>query len=96
MGREYTELGHLALERMERLTQSGYSSPELVPGGSLEMNVSDGVDYFDESDPEAIVRWEVAENSVPRGTKTIRVRVLARQAIIGFPKEAVLVLVRGR
>ena len=95
VGSDYGHLGALAVDRMERLRELDFKDPLLAAGGSLTDNVTNGVDYFDASNPEGIIRWKVDDALAFAGTKTVTVRAVARRAVVGLPKEVIVATVRG-
>lgn len=90
-GADFGSVGANAVERMELLRGQDYAS--LAPGGSL--NVSQ-VGYSDLGDPDVVVRWTIAENANPAGTRTIVVRAIATRQVVGQRKEVTLTTLRGR
>lgn len=91
VGADVSSASALATEHMELLRSDHYTF--LNPGGDLDLNV---IGYADDSDPDYIVRWQIALNASPVGTKTIRVRVIARYRIAGEEKTVEVALVRAR
>jgi prepilin-type N-terminal cleavage/methylation domain-containing protein len=93
VGGDFGSAGAAAVERMELLRAEDY--PDLVPGGNIDSNVGG---YFDASDPDYLVRWEIeiAPAPAPPGTKTITVRALAARQVVGERKDVVLTTLRGR
>ena len=91
VGAELSGASALAVERMELLRSEHYAL--LDPGGDLDLDV---MGYADDSNPDYIVRWQIALNASPVGTKTIRVRVTARYKIAGEEKQVEVALVRAR
>ncbi len=84
-------VGAAAVQRMEQLRAVPYGN--LVPGGSLD---ADDAGYFDDSDPDFIVRWVIAGNpNPPAATTLITVRAIANRQISGLPKEVVVRTLRG-
>ena len=96
VGADYGTLGALAVDRMESLRELDFRDPLLADGGSLTENVSTDYDYFDDSNADGIVRWEIIDNIAPPQTKTLRVRTISRRVALGLPKEVVVATVRGR
>jgi prepilin-type N-terminal cleavage/methylation domain-containing protein len=90
VGGDLGSVGARAVQRMEILR--GTSWLNLAGGGALDSDVSG---YFDGSDPDVVVRWTVADNVSPDPTKTIVVRAIAQRQVVGLPKQATLVVVRG-
>jgi type II secretory pathway pseudopilin PulG len=85
-----------ATAQLERLRELDYGSPDLSAGGSLTVNTNTGgIDYFDDSDPGVLVRWEIIDNTTPPRTKIIAIRAVATQPAIGRPKETTVVTLRG-
>lgn len=91
VGADFGSAGALAVERMEILRAQSYSTH--VAGGNLSSN---STGYFDTGDPDFIVRWTVADNISPSGTKTITVRATALGQRVGLNKQVTLTTVRGR
>jgi prepilin-type N-terminal cleavage/methylation domain-containing protein len=91
VGEDFGSAGALAVERMELLRSANYFSG-LPAGGSLTINMTG---YFDDSDPDYIVRWVIIDNASPVGTKTITVRVLASRQVVGLQKQVTLTTIRG-
>ncbi len=91
VGADFGSAGALSVERMELLRASNYSA--LPAGGSLTTNTTG---YFDSSDADYIVRWTVADNVSPAGTKTVTVRATALGRRVGQNKQVTLTTVRGR
>jgi len=88
--------GAIAVERMELLREEPYDSPLLAAGGSLTSNVTAaGVNYFDNSDPEVIVRWLIESNSTPTNTKIITTRATRTRQVVGQAKRVTLTSMRG-
>jgi len=90
-GADFGSVGAVAVERMELLRADSYTN--LAAGGSLTANTTG---YFDNSDPEVLVRWVITDNMTPVGTKTITVRAVANRQVIGLQKDVELTTVRGR
>jgi len=90
-GADFGSVGAVAVERMELLRADSYTN--LAAGGSLTTNTTG---YFDNSDPEVLVRWVITDNMTPVGTKTITVRAVANRQVIGLQKDVELTTVRGR
>jgi hypothetical protein len=91
VGGNMGRVGARATARLELLRATPYS--DLEPGGSLASNVSG---YFDASDPDATVRWEIIDGGGPTGTLTIAVRAVATHATIGRPSSVDLRTLRVR
>lgn len=89
-GGDFGRVGALAVERMERLRETEYES--LAIGGSTTTSLSG---YFDESDPDVIVRWQIAVHATPSETQRITVRAVSRRAGIGPRREVTLTTLRG-
>jgi prepilin-type N-terminal cleavage/methylation domain-containing protein len=90
-GADFGSVGAVAVERMELLRAQAYNS--LPAGGSLTTNTTG---YFDNSNPEVLVRWVITTNASPLGTKTITVRAVANRQVVGLQKDVELTTVRGR
>jgi prepilin-type N-terminal cleavage/methylation domain-containing protein len=88
---DFGSVGAIGVERMELLRSQDYGT--LVPGGSLTANIAG---YSDTSDPDYIVRWQIADNAVPAGTRSITVRAIAVRRVVGARKEITLTTLRGR
>jgi len=94
MGADFGSTGAIAVERMEILRSTSYGN--LPAGGDLASDVSaGGVDYFDNSDPDYTVRWQIVDNVSPDDTKTITVRVTAVRQVVGNRKGVTLTTLRG-
>ena len=91
VGADMGRVGTRANARMELLRTAPYH--ELAAGGSLASNVTG---YFDASDPDASVRWQIVDGGGPTGTKTIAVRALATHQVIGRPSSIELRMLRVR
>jgi len=93
VGGDFGSTGAAAVDRMELLRSEDWV--DLEPGGDIDANVND---YFDASDPDVLVRWEiaVAPAPAPPGTKTITVRAIAARQVVGERKDVVLTTLRGR
>ena len=89
-GGDMGTVGSLTVDRMERLRQEPFRA--LVAGGSLDQNI-DG--YFDDSDPDFFVRWQIIDNGSPTRTKTVYVRALGRFDQVGPRRRVDLTGVRG-
>lgn len=93
-GADFGTAGAIAVERMEVLRSTRYI--DLDAGGDLTTDATvAGVDYFDNSDPDFTVRWQIADNVTPADTKTITVRVTAVRQVIGRQKGVTLTTLRG-
>ena len=66
---------------------------DLPAGGDLQ---SDQTGYFDDSDPDFVVRWRITNNSAPSHSKRITVAAVARRASVGPQRQVELTVVRGR
>jgi prepilin-type N-terminal cleavage/methylation domain-containing protein len=88
---DFGSVGAIAVERMELLRAQEYS--DLTPGGSLTGSVSG---YSDSSNSDYVVRWQIADNAVPTGTRSITVRAIAVRRVVGARKEITLTTLRGR
>jgi len=90
VGGDLGVVGARAVQRLEILRGSSWLS--LAVGGSLDSNVAG---YFDDSDPDVVVRWTVTDNASPDPSKTVVVRAIAQRVVVGRKKQATLVVVRG-
>ena len=90
VGGDLGSVGARAVQRME--TVRGASWLSLAPGGDLDGNVAG---YFDDSDPDVVVRWTISDNVSPDPSKTVVVRAIAVRQVVGRQKQATLVVVRG-
>jgi len=88
---DFGSVGAIAVERMELLRSQAYGT--LTPGGSLTASVNG---YSDASNADYIVRWQIADNAVPAGTRSITVRAIAVRQVVGNRKEITLTTLRGR
>jgi prepilin-type N-terminal cleavage/methylation domain-containing protein len=88
---DFGSVGAIAVERMELLRSQDYTT--LAPGGSLTSSVSG---YSDTSNPDYVVRWQIADNAVPSGTRSVTVRAIAVRRVVGARKEITLTTLRGR
>jgi prepilin-type N-terminal cleavage/methylation domain-containing protein len=88
---DFGSVGAIAVERMELLRSQDYTT--LAPGGSLTSSVSG---YSDTSNPDYVVRWQIATNAVPSGTRSVTVRAIAVRRVVGARKEITLTTLRGR
>ena len=88
---DFGSVGAIGVERMELLRSQEYGT--LTPGGSLTVSVNG---YSDASNPDYIVRWQIANNAVPAGTRSITVRSIAVRRVVGQRKEITLTTLRGR
>ena len=95
-GSQFGQTGAMAVDRMELLRSLPYDDSGLLLGGSLTANATvSGANYFDNSDPDYLVRWQVANHpSVPL-TKTVTVRAIALNPSVGAQKHVTLTTVRG-
>jgi len=91
VGADTGRVGSRANARMELLRTTPYY--DLQPGGGLNSNVTG---FFDTSDPDVVVRWEIVDGGGPTGTRTIAVRALATRQVIGRPSSVVLRTLRVR
>lgn len=89
-GADFGAVGALAVERSERLRQQDYN--DLDVGGSL---TADTTDYYDDSHPDVLLRWEIEANASPSRTKLITVRAIAKRDLDGPRREVTLVTLRG-
>jgi prepilin-type N-terminal cleavage/methylation domain-containing protein len=78
-------VGAVAVEQMELLRQTDFDL--LAAGGSL---TSDVTGFSDTTDPDVILRWEITDDATPPTLKTIEVRAISTQAVLGLPKEITL------
>jgi hypothetical protein len=64
-------------------------------GGSLTANVNG---YFDNSDPDFLVRWKITDNPTRNDTKMIVVRAIAlgQATPLGQRKQVTVATLRGR
>jgi len=84
------QAGATAIARMEQLRATPFY--DLLSGGSL---VSDQTGFFDDSDPQVTVRWQITSGGGPADIRTIRVRALtARRS--GPPRSVRLMMLRAR
>jgi len=90
-GADMGSVGAIAVDRMEQLRQELWRN--VKAGGSLTTNV-DG--YFDDSDPDFLVRWRITDNASPTNTKTITVLAVARGNQTGPRRRVELTSARGR
>ena len=90
-GADMGRVGARATARMELLRTTPYY--DLEPGGNL---ASDVAGYFDASDPDVAVRWEIVDGGGPTGTKTIAVRAVVPRQVIGRPSSVDLRMMRVR
>ena len=84
-------VGAIAVDRMEQLRQELWRN--LGTGGSLTSNVAG---YFDDSDPDFLVRWQVSDNASPSQTKSITVLVLPFTDQSGPRRSVEISSMRGR
>jgi prepilin-type N-terminal cleavage/methylation domain-containing protein len=89
-GGDFGLVGAMAVERMERLRESEYENLDV--GGSTTTNVSS---YFDDSDPDVVVRWQISAHANPSETQRITVRAVSRRTGIGPRREVTLTTLRG-
>ncbi|MGH9868539.1 MAG: type IV pilus modification PilV family protein [Candidatus Polarisedimenticolia bacterium] len=80
-----------AVERLELLRATPFTS--LAAGGSL---TTDTTGFFNNSDPDVLVRWTVTNDVSPPKVKTIVVRAIATRTSIGLTKECQLATKRTR
>jgi type II secretory pathway pseudopilin PulG len=78
-------VGARAVERMELLRQIEFDN--LTAGGSLTGDVTG---FFDDSDPDFVVRWRITDNATPPTLKTIEVRAVADRVLLGQPRQVTL------
>ena len=95
IGGDFGQMGAIAVERLEQLRAESYYSANLPPGGSLTSNVTG---YFDDSNPDFLVRWTINDNIVRADTKTIAVRAIVLGTVTpgGQRKQITLGTLRGR
>ncbi len=95
VGGDYGSMGAIAVERLELLRGTDYYDSSLAAGGSLSSNVTG---YFDDSDPDFLVRWRIADDVTRADTKLIVVRAIALGVLgrSGQRKEMTVAAVRGR
>ena len=84
-------VGAAAVDRTELLRAVDFNL--LLAGGSITSNVTG---YFDVSDPEVTVRWQVTNNANPVTEKTIQVRAIRTRQAMGRAKNITLVTLRVR
>ena len=88
-GADVGQVGAVAVQRMELLRAEPIDN--LVAGGSLVSDVTVGsTPYFDASDPDYVVRWQVVDNATADGGKRLTVRALTLRQVSGPPKEVTL------
>jgi len=90
-GADLGSVGAVAVERMELLRSQDYIA--LPAGGSLTAGING---YTDTGNPDVTVRWQIADNVSPLGTKTIVVRAISTRQVVGNAKEVTLTTIRGR
>ena len=83
--------GAMAVARLETLRTTDFD--DLTAGGSVTSNVAG---YFDLSDPDFVVRWEIADVGSPVGAKEIQVRATAVRRTSGLEKSVELTTLRVR
>ncbi|MCP3980896.1 MAG: prepilin-type N-terminal cleavage/methylation domain-containing protein [bacterium] len=79
----------LAEQRLELLRTSDYDT--LVPGGSLTSNVTG---FFDDTNPDFIIRWEIATNATPP-SRALTVQATALRSTIGVAKQSTITTLRS-
>ena len=84
-------VGAIAVDRMEQLRQELWRN--LGTGGSL---TSDVAGYFDDSDPDFLVRWQVSDNASPSQTKSITVLARPLTDRLGPRRSVEITSMRGR
>jgi prepilin-type N-terminal cleavage/methylation domain-containing protein len=93
-GADFGTAGAIGVERMEVLRSTRFT--DLDAGGSLTTDTSSGgIDYFDNSNPDFTVRWQIVDNVSPANTKTITVQVTAVRQVVGNQKGVTLTTMRG-
>jgi len=93
-GADFGSAGAIAVERMEVLRSTHFL--DLDAGGDLTSDATVGsVDYFDNSNADFTVRWQIADNITPANTKNITVRVQAVRQVVGNQKGVTLTTLRG-
>jgi type II secretory pathway pseudopilin PulG len=90
-GADIGSAGAMAVARLETLRSGDFD--DLIAGGSVTTDVAG---YFDASDPDFIVRWEILDSGGPAGIKSIAVRATARRITSGLPKSVELTTIRAR
>ena len=90
-GADMGSVGSIAVDRAERLRQQIWR--DLGAGGSLDADI-DG--YFDSTDPNFLIRWQITDNVTPSHSKTITVLAMARGTLPGPRRRVELTLIRGR
>ena len=83
---EIGTLSAVANRRMELLTQIPFDS--LTAGGSLTSNATG---YFDDSEPDVLLRWRITDDATPPTVKTIELHGVALKTPMGGTKELLLV-----
>ncbi|MDX1388460.1 MAG: prepilin-type N-terminal cleavage/methylation domain-containing protein [Acidobacteriota bacterium] len=92
LGGDYGSMGAIAVERLELLRGASY--PSLAAGGSLTTNVTG---YFDDSDPDYLIRWRIVDDVTRADTKLIVVRAWATGVVqTGARKQITVGMIRGR
>ena len=84
-------VGAIAVDRMEQLRQELWRN--LGTGGSL---TSDVAGFFDDSDQDFLVRWQVSDNGSPSQTRSITVLVLPLTDQMGPRRGVEITAMRGR
>ncbi len=84
-------VGAIAVDRMEQLRQELWRN--LGTGGSL---TSDVAGYFDDSDPDFLVRWQVSDNASPSQSKSVTILVLPLTDQSGPRRSVEITSIRGR
>jgi prepilin-type N-terminal cleavage/methylation domain-containing protein len=95
VGGDYGNMGAIAVERMELLRGTDWYDASMNAGGSLTANVNG---YFDNSDPDFLVRWRITDDPTRADTKMIVVRAIALGQVTpsGQRKQITMAMVRGR
>ena len=87
---DLTTIGTIAVQRIEQMR--GMPFNQLQPGGSLTADVNG---YFDDSDPDYLVRWMIVNATLSGRMRLIEVRVMAYRGVRGEPKEVTVTTLRG-
>jgi len=90
-GADMGAVGAIAVDRMEQLRQELWRN--FGTGGSLTTNVAG---FFDDSDPDFLVRWQVTDNVSPSQTRSITVVVLPLTDQLGPRRSVEITSIRGR
>lgn len=84
-------LSSKATARLESLRAEDFY--DLTAGGSLTVSIAG---YFDASDPDFLVRWEIMNGGGPPGTKTIRLGAFGLDPAAGPRKYVELTTLRSK